>query len=225
MTDSPIPLSAFACFYLLLTPRQRKIFQYLRWYRNKYPKSFPRMTRIAKFCGMSVRGIQKFFATLESKGIKENYLTIIPRFENGHRTTNQYVLNINFKLAMDWLEIHHKLNTHRRNTESVIVSMQNEEKVHHPPPQKFTPLSKDSSFRKDLKELPKKRMSVNPNLREIRIEEDIKIYASQVACDYEIVETLEACRYKEKNGGVSNPTGYFFGTLRNIVKKHRGIRI
>jgi len=215
-----LPLSAYALFYLQLTTGQRKIFQYLRWYQNRYPdKAFPKMEKIALFSGLSIRAVQKFFAKLKNKNIKEFYLTVSPRYnKRGGNTTNQYVLNKSFKMSMDWLEIHGFLNSPKKKTESIILSMQNEEKVHPPTPQKFTPLSKDYSFSKEFKE---QEASVHYLLKEIKIDKAVKIWATEKATDYEIYTSIEACHYRQHHGGVRNPTGYFLGTLKNIIYKKR----
>ena len=212
-------LSDNVLFYLILSRAGRKIFQYIYWYQNRYPnKAFPSMVKIALFAGISVRGVQKFFKSLEKRGDKENYLRVIPRFKkNGGKTTNEYKLNNNFKSGMDWLNIHHKLNTPRKNTKSIILSMEKQQKVHLPLPQKFTTLSKDCSFSKD--QTTGEAVWINPLVRELGIDAYAKLFASQCASDHEIVDTLEACRYQEKKRKLDNPSAYFIGTLKNKIAK------
>lgn len=226
MNEQSLPLSEYVLFYLNLSKNQRKIFQFLRWYQKRYPRSFPKMETISKYSRISVRAIQKFFSNLEKTGMKRRYLKIVPRFrQTGGNSSNEYILNKNLNMAMEWLEIHHKLNSPRNKRLQIFLSMQKSEKVHPVIPKKFTPLSKDRLLSKDFKETSKERTFLNPLLGKIRISEDMKTYASAVASDREIHETLEACLYREKNGKILNRTGYFFGTLRNIVKKYRGLKI
>jgi hypothetical protein len=218
--DLDLPLSAYALFYLQLTKRERKIFQYLRWYQNRYQEnSFPKMAKIALFSGLSIRGVQKFFAKLKQKKVKEFYLTVNPRYnKRGGNTTNQYILNRYFKMSMNWLELHGFLNSPKKKIESIILSMQNGEKVHPPTPQKFTPLSKDYSSSKEFKE---QEASIHHLLKGIKIDQAVKIWATEKASDYEIYISLESCHYRQHHGGVRNPTGYFLGTLKNIMYKKR----
>lgn len=215
-----LPLSAYACFYLQLTTRQRKIFQYLRWYQNRYPdEAFPKIKKIAKFARLSERAVQKFFAILAKKSIKEFYLTVIPRLNKfGGSSSNLYILNKYFKQAMDWLDLYGFLNSPKKKTESIILSMQNEEKVHPPTSQKFTPIIKDSSFTKDKQTL--ETVWINPSLKDLRgLDKWAKEYATRYATEFEIQDTLEACRYQERLRKIDNPSKYFIGTLKNKMYK------
>jgi hypothetical protein len=221
--DQDLPLSAYACFYLQLTPRQRKIFQYLRWYQLKYPeRAFPGMKKIALFARLSVRAVQKFFAILMKKKIKGFYLTVTPRLnQNGGDSTNLYILNKYFKQAMDWLDIHGFLKSPKKKTKTIILSMQNDEKVHPPQPQKFTPIIKDYSFSKDKHTLGN-GVWINPAVKDLRgLDDWAKSYASRYATEFEIQETLEACKYHEKKIKILSPSSYFMRTLKNKMKKRK----
>jgi len=226
MLDQELPSSDYAVFYLALPKRRRKIFQYLLWFQNRFPTAFPKMAGIAKYAGLTPRAVQKFFKILEKENRKHFYLRVEARFNRfGGNTSNRYVLNNNFKMAMEWLKIYGFLNSPSNKTMAIISSMKKEEKVHPPSPQKFTPLSKDSSFSRDQKKHPKEKPSVNLLFNGIKIEEAVKVWASNVASDREIYESLETCSYRSKHGGVMYPTRYFVGALRNIVFKHRGVRV
>jgi hypothetical protein len=222
MPDTDLPLSVFALFYLQLSKRRRRIFQYLWWFQKKYgPNVFPKMANIAKFAGISERAVQKFFAQLGKRNNKKFYLTIIPRFKkNGGKTTNQYILNNNFKMAIDWLDIHNKLNAPRKNTDAIFFSIQKEEKVHLPPPQKFTSLSVNSSLSEIQTTSPP--VWINPLLKNVRgLDKEAQLYATRNASEYQIVEALEACRYQiqVRKRHIPNPSAYFTGVLKNKMRR------
>jgi hypothetical protein len=218
---SDLPISSYACFYLALSKPRRKIFQYLYWYQKKYPNSFPKMEKIAKYAKISIRAVQKFFSLLEKEKRKHFYLKVEARFNRfGGNTSNRYVLNNNFKMGLDWLNIHGFLNSPVHKTNFIISSMQKEEEVRPPPPSRFTPLSKDSS-RTDLQTLGS-GVWINPAVKELRgLDMWAKIYASRYASEYEIQEALEACRFQEKKRKIPNTSSYFMGVLRNKMDKKK----
>lgn len=179
------------------------------------------MSKIAAFAGLSVRAVQKFFASLESKGCKKYYITVTPRFrKRGGNTTNEYRLNFYFKNAMNWLEKHHKLNTPKKNTRSIMLSMEKQQKVHGVVPEKFTPLSKDSPFIKD-QTTKRPIVCINPLVKLRGLDQFSQIFASKYASDYEIIEALDACRYQEHKQTLLNPSSYFIGTLKNKMRNLR----
>ena len=212
--------------YLNLNPRRRKIFQYLHWHHKKYPdKSFPTMAKIAKFAKISERAVQKFFEKLAKEQTKHLFLTVIKRYRSdGSQTSNQYVLNNNFKKALDWLDCYGWMNAPKKSIKRIISSMQNEEKVHPPIPKKFTPLSKDSSFSKD-KNTVEESVPINRHLIGIGISQKVKETASKMGSEYEILEALRSCIWRRDHGGIKNPTLYFWGAFKKIVKKTRGINL
>lgn len=179
------------------------------------------MEKIAIFAGLSVRAVQKFFASLESKGCKKNYLSVKARFnQKGGNTTNEYKLNPNFKNAMNWLEKRHKLNTAKKNTKSIMLSMEKQQKVHPPLLKKFTPLSKDCPFRKD-QTIERSVVCINPLVKLRGLDQYAQIFASKYASDYEILEALDSCRYQENRQILINPSSYFIGALKNKMRSLR----
>lgn len=219
MFHNKTQLSGYVAQYLVLTKGRRKIFQFLRWYNSRYPQSFPKMSRIAKWAGISERAIQYFFEELRDKGILNNYLTIHERHNKwGGDSSNQYVLNNNFKLALDWLSIHNYLNSPRDKINPIISSIEKQEKVHPPSPQKFTP-SSITPFNINSHTF-KASVWINPAIKEIKgLDIWAKQYASRYATEFEIQDTLEACRYHEERTKILNPSSYFMGTLKNKIKK------
>lgn len=219
MIHQSVQLSGFVAQYLCLTTRRRKIFQFLRWYNSRFPLSFPTMNRISKWTGLSERAIQKFFEKLRKEGILKNYLTINLRKNKwGGDSSNLYILNKDFKLALDWLSIHSYLNAPKSKSKRIISSMEKQEKVHPPSPQKFTPLSitplisNSHTFTKNV--------WINPAIKNLKgIDMGAKIYASRYASEFEIQDALEACKYHEKRTKILNPSSYFMGTLKNKIKK------
>jgi hypothetical protein len=209
-----VQLSGFVAQYLALSRGRRRIFQFLRWYQSRYPKAYPKVSRIAKWAGVSERAIQKFFNLLKKKGYLNNYLTIHGRKNKwGGDSSNQYVLNNNFKMAMDWLSIHSYLNAPRHKNKHIISSIEKQEIVHPPSHQKFTPSSINPLSRNQhTKDRP---VWIHPKLKNLGIDMQAKIFASRYATEFQIIDTLEACLYQEKKKKIPNPSAYFIGTLRN----------
>jgi hypothetical protein len=222
MSPSKAQLSGFVAQYLVLTKSRRRIFQYLRWYQSRFKETYPTMARIAKSAGISERAVQKFFEELRDNNTIQNYLLIKKRTNKwGGDSSNLFILNTDFRLAMDWLSIHSYLNAPRHKTNKIISSIEKQEKVHPLPPQKFTPLSitpfniNPHTFRPNV--------WINPALKDLRgLDDWAKQYASRYASDHEIQDTLEACRYHEKRIKIANPSKYFMGTLKNKIRKRIG---
>ena len=178
------------------------------------------MSYIAKYAGVSVRAVQKFFELLRTspKYNPNNYLTIEERANRlGGSSTNKYTLNKNFKMAMEWLKIRGFLNSPRSKINHIISSMQKEEKVHPPSPPKFTPFIKDS-LNTDFQTFTD-GVWINPMLKGLGIDPWAVTYASRYASEHVIVDTLEACKYQEKKKKIKNPSSYFMGVLKNKMFK------
>jgi hypothetical protein len=217
---SDLPISAFACFYLTLSKPRRKIFQYLRWHQKKYPDSYPKMEKIAKFAKITPRAVQKFFKLLEKEGRKHFYLKVEARFNKfGGNTSNRYMLNNKFKEAMDWLDIYGFLNSPHHKTNRIISSMQKEEEVRPPPPLKFTPLSKDS-LSTDFQTLGS-GVWIHPNLKNLGLDFWAQAFASKYASEYIIIDSIEALMYQIKQKKILNRSSYFIKTIKNKIKGTR----
>lgn len=218
MSQAQAQLSGFVSQYLILSKGRRKIFQFLRWYQSRYPMAYPKMSRIAKWAGISERAIQYFFEKLRKEGILSNFLTIHQRHNKwGGHSSNQYVLNNNFKLALDWLSIHSYLNAPRHKTNQIISSMEKQEELHRPPSRNFTPLSRTPLSPTQHTEPPP--VWISPHLKKIGIDMQAKIFASRYATEFQIIDTLEACLYQDRRKKIPNPSAYFMGTLKNKMAK------
>lgn len=219
MSSESTPLSSFANFYLKLSKPRKRILQYFRWHQSRFPQSYPKIKNIAKFAGISERAVQKFFEQLraDNNGSK-NYLNIHSRKNRfGGSSTNLYILNKNLKLAMDWLSVHGKLDASKKSINRIIFSMQKQEKVHPPSPKKFTPSSVTPLIANQ--QTLRTPVWIHPNLRQLGLDDCAKRFASRNASEFEIADTLEACRYQEKKRKILNPSGYFLGTLKKKMKQ------
>ena len=92
------------------------------------------------------------------------------------------------------------------------------------PPQKVHPNYQRFFFIKDKDSEKLKTECFNPLLRGIKIDNSAKLLANK-ACDKEVYETLESCKWRESKGRVDNPSAYFCIVLRQKIMKNRGLRI
>ena len=207
--------------FFVLKKSKKRIILYLNWYRKKFPKSFPRISRIAKSCGCCERTVQNFIR--DNKQLGNLYFEVVSRNKNGRQTSNEYILDKNLILALEWLDCYGYLHAARNKIESIISSMQKQEKLHPSPPKNCTPLSRDSSFSGD--EDSERTESVNHLLKDIKIDLQSKKFASR-ASTREIYETLQSCQWRSnmrKMGKISNPSAYFMRILKNNMQKFRGL--
>jgi hypothetical protein len=209
------PLSFFASAYLKLHGYRRKIIQYLRFqYKVNKTNVFPSVRRIAEFARCSEECVHKFFQ--HNQNLNHLFFKKQARYAvNGRQTSNVYFINKNLINALEWLSIYGFLNAPKKKIKEIILSMENQQKVHPPLPQKVHPLTKDSSYKEKLPEY----SYINPQIRKIRIPEEDQIMLSRYP-EFAITEAIQDILwYRERGNKIDKPVDLLRSRINHHVNK------
>lgn len=211
---STLSLPSYVELYFNNTMRRRKMTQRIRLGDN------PSKRKIAQFAGCKSRAVFDFFKAFNTSlflKVEEYYDP-----DRGDQESNTFTFEPGMIEAMDWMDKFGYLNSPTKKKAKILKhAKQYEEKRSklHGGVLKTAPLLKDSSKDKEKETKKEKSVWINPILQVKDLDRPAQLWAMKHASDHEMQEAIESCRWKMQHGGnISNPSGYFLGTLKNKIK-------
>lgn len=217
-----LPLAPFVTIYLKQTPKAKKILQQVYHNQKVNKVSFIKGKSLCKRAKCSKDTRQR----LKRRNAEEGNLMFDcqPRFEkNGRQTTDQYVLNSNFKRAMAWIEMWYGLHPKKKKHMNIISHIENDEKCAPPPLKNAPPLVKTNISRdKSLNRGVQGEIKINERVEKIGM---ISVYQKQVLSQYpEYLINLaieDAVSYVQKGAKILKPFEYMVSRINKAMKRYR----
>ena len=211
---SQLSLEAYIDLYFKNTPTRRKMIQRIALGDN------PSAARIAKYARCEKKAVFEFLRAFTTSLIlnrKERFNGI-----TGDQISSETKLEKGMLEAVAWMRSFGYLNCVVRKKSKILKHAKSIGEIvpkrHRGVVQNDIPL-KDLSKDKEKETNKEKAVWINPILEVKDLDRPAQLWAMQNASTHEMKEAIDSCRWKIQHGGkISNPSGYFIGTLRNKMK-------